>query len=75
MAFEIFKAFPPDREGPVAELNVRHEGLVDIPAEIRREKGELRIALFGRTSGVAWDYPLAEFLEAIQRGVAVLGDE
>ncbi len=75
MAFEIFKAFPPDREGPVAELNVRHDGLVDIPVEIRREKGELRIAIFARKSGVAWDYPLAEFLEAVQKAVESLGEE
>ncbi len=75
MTFEIFKAFPPDREGPVAELNVRHDGLVDIPAEIRREEGKLRIAIFAQRSGVAWDYPLDEFLVAVQEAVEVLGDE
>ncbi len=46
MSFELFKAFPPDRDKPVVELHVRHAGKVDIPAEISREHGELRIALF-----------------------------
>lgn len=72
MSFEIFKAFPPDRESAVAELNVQHDGIVDIPAEVFREGGELRINIFGREGGVAWQYPLEEWLEALQRAVDVL---
>jgi hypothetical protein len=37
MTFEIFKAFPPDHETPIAELWVHHDGVVDIPAQICRE--------------------------------------
>lgn len=72
MTFEISKGFPPDRESPIAELCIRHDGEVDIPAEISRENGELRIFLFGRQGGVAWDYPLEDWLRAIQRAVEVL---
>jgi hypothetical protein len=75
MKFEIFKAFPPDRDDPIVELNVRHDGVVDIPAEISRESGELRITLFAREGGVPWDYPLDAFIEAVQRAVEVLGGE
>lgn len=75
MTFEIFKAFPPDRDGPVAEINVRHEGLVDVPAEVYRENGELRIAIFGREGGVAWNYSLDEWVQAVQRAVEVVGDK
>ena len=51
---EIFEAFPPGRETKVAELNDLHDGLVDVPAEVYRESGELRITIFGRQGGVAW---------------------
>jgi hypothetical protein len=72
VTFEIFKAFPPDRESAVAELTVSHGNVVDIPAEISRENGELKIFLFGRKEGVAWEYPLDEWLRAIERAVEVL---
>jgi hypothetical protein len=75
MSFEFFKGFPPDRDTPVVELNVRHGDTVDIPAEIRRERGQIRIAIFAREGGIAWDYPVAEWIDAIQRAVVVLGDD
>ncbi len=75
VTFKIFKGFPPDSEGPIAELNVNHDGVVDIPAEIRHERGELRIAIFGRKDGFALDYPLDEFLEAIRKAVEILVDQ
>lgn len=73
MVLEIFKVFPPDRDGPVAQITVSHDGVLDIPAEIRRYDGELRIAMFAREGGVAWDYPLADFLAVLHKGVAALG--
>lgn len=75
MTFEISKVFPPDRESAVAELNVRHDGVVDIPADVYREDGQLKISIFGREGGVAWEYPLDDWVGAIQRAVEVLGDE
>ena len=75
MTFEIFKAFPPDRDSPVAELNVRHEGSVDVPAEVYRENDELRIAIFGREGGVAWNYSLDEWEQAVKRAREVVGDK
>jgi hypothetical protein len=75
VAFEISKVFPPDRESAVVQLTVRHPGAVDIPAEVNRENGELRIAIFGRKDGVAWECPLDEWLEAVRRAVEVLGAE
>jgi len=75
MTLEIFKAFPPDSEGPVAQISFRHDGIVDIPAEIRREHGELRITIFAREGGVAWEYPFADFLAILHKGVEALGDD
>jgi hypothetical protein len=74
MRFEIFKAFPPNRESAVVELNVRHDGQVDIPAEIYREDGELRITLFQREGGAAWQYPLNEWVAGIAKAIEALGD-
>jgi hypothetical protein len=73
MTFEVFKGFPPDREGPVAEICFRHDGMVDISAEISRENGNLSIRLFSREGGVAWEYPLADFLAVVREGVDALG--
>jgi len=73
MTFEIFKAFPPDRGSAVAELNVRHDGVVDIPAEVYRDNEEPRITIFAREGGAAWDYPVSEWIEAIERAVQALG--
>jgi hypothetical protein len=72
MTFEFCKAFPPDRESAVVELNVRNDGRVDIPAEVRREEGQLRIAIFGKEEGVAWDYPLQEWIDALTRAAEIL---
>jgi hypothetical protein len=72
MTFRIFVVYPPDREGRVAQLTVEHEDMVDIPAELSREDGELTISLFSRSDGVAWEYRLSEFLAAIDAGVAAL---
>jgi hypothetical protein len=74
VTFEIFKAFPPDRESAVAELYDRHDGVADVPAQVTRENGELTISIFGREGGVAWTYPLDDWVGAIQRAVEVLGD-
>ena len=74
MTFEIFEMFPPDRESPVAELNVRHGAVVDVPAEVYRENGELKITIFGREGGVAWEYPLAEWVEAVRKAAEALGE-
>ena len=73
MAFEIFKVFPPDRDSPAAELNVRHDGIVDIPAEVSRSNGVLTLTIFQPEGGVAWTYPLDEWTEAVQHAVDALG--
>ena len=72
MTFEIFKAFPPDRHSPVVELHVPDDGMVSIPTVVYRENDELRIALFAPEGGVAWDYPLDEWLTALHRAVDAL---
>ncbi len=74
MTFELFKAFPPDRDSAVVELNVRSGGQVDIPAEVRREGGQLRIAIFGKQEGTVWDYPLEDWMTALTRAAEILGD-
>jgi len=70
--FEIFKAFPPDDEEPVAQLHHSRDGRVDIPAEIHLANGELRITLFSRDAGPAWDYSVAEFSDAITRAIRAM---
>jgi hypothetical protein len=72
VTFEIFVAYPPDRQTKVAQLSVRHDGMVDIPAEVDREGGELKITIFGRQGGVAWEYPLADWVAAVERAVEAL---
>jgi hypothetical protein len=72
MSCEFFKAYPTDRDGPVVELNVRHDGVVDVPAEVRRDGGEVRVAIFAPTGGVAWDYAVDEWLAAIKRATELL---
>lgn len=70
--FQIAYIYPPDRDGRVIELNVRHEGSVDIPAEFYKEHGQTMITLFSPADGPAWTYPLADFVAAIDAAVAAL---
>jgi hypothetical protein len=72
VSFRIFVAYPPDREEAVAQLTVQHDGVMDIPAEVFRNGSRMTISLFSRTDGVAWQYPLGEFLAAIDAAVAAL---
>lgn len=72
MTIHVGEAGPPHREQAVAEFHVAHDGLVDIPAELFSEDGKLMIALYGRTGGVAWEYPLSDFLAAIGKGMGIL---
>lgn len=64
MNIEIFKAYPPDGEAAVAKVTVRHDGVVDISAEVFRRDGELTITIFGREGGPSWEYPLADWIDA-----------
>ena len=75
MTFEISKGFPPSRESAIAELCVRHDGVVDIPAEVYREDGQVKISIFGREGGLVWKYSVDDWVGAIRRAVEVLGDE
>ena len=49
-----------------------HDGGVDIPADVYRENGELMISIFAPEGGVAWEYPLDDWLRAIERAVELL---
>ena len=75
MNFEIFKAYPPDQDAAVAQVTLRHDGFVDISAEVSRVDGELTITIFGREGGPSWEYPLADWIGAVQRAAEALGDE
>jgi hypothetical protein len=75
MTLSIFMGYPPDRESAVAAIHERHDGLIDVPAQIVRDGGELVIELFSRegTGPVPqWTYPLDEFVRAIEAGRAAL---
>jgi hypothetical protein len=73
MAIQVGEASPPHRDEMVAEFHVIHDGLVGIPAEMFREDGKLMIAIYSRSGSEPWEFSLAEFLEAIAKGIAVLG--
>jgi hypothetical protein len=70
--FDIFIAYPLDRDGRVAELNVRHDGVVDIPAEVYRDGDQTMVTLFSRREGPAWTYPVADFVAAIHAAVSAI---
>ncbi len=72
MTLEIFKGYPPDNEFPIAEINDLSDGATEIPAVVDRESGELRIKIYERTGGVAWEYPLDEWIEALQKAAKTL---
>ena len=69
---EVGRTSPPHRTESVAEFHVLHDGVVDIPAELYRDQGVLRIALYGKSGGESWNYPLSDFLAAIGSGIRVL---
>ncbi|MFN8053529.1 MAG: hypothetical protein U0Q22_18975 [Acidimicrobiales bacterium] len=73
MTFEIFVAYPPDRESGVAEIHVRDGDTVHIPAEVFFEGDVLRIRMFSRGGSGVWQYPLDEWLSAIRRAAEALG--
>ena len=75
MRFEIFKTYPPDRESAVAEIIVRHKGIMDVHAEVFRLAGQLVIRVFPSTDDEVDQYPLEEWLNAIERAVAELGPD
>jgi hypothetical protein len=65
-------AGPPHRDQPVAEFHVRRGGTIEIPAELFRVGDRTWIALYSRAEGVAWEYPLDEFTQAIAEGIQLL---
>jgi hypothetical protein len=73
MTIQVGEASPPHRDAAVAEFHVRHDACVDIPAEVYRDNGRLMIALYAREGGIQWEYPLSEFLEAIGKGIGIVG--
>lgn len=72
MSIHVGVAYPPHREEAVAEFHVKHDDVVDIPAEIFRQDGRLMIGLYARTGGLAWEYSLSDFLGAIASGIAII---
>ncbi len=75
MSFECFKGFPPDSDSAIVEIQVRNENGVEIPAEVRRDGDRLRIAIFANKAGAPWDYPVDDWLDAINRAIELLSDE
>ena len=73
MTIHVGEASPPHREKMVAEFHVEHDGVIDIPAEVPDDDGKLMIAIYSRDGGNPWEFPLAKFIEAIGKAIAVLG--
>jgi hypothetical protein len=73
MIIQIAETAPPHRDGIVAEFNVVHDGFVEIPAEVYEREGKLRLTIYGREGGVAWDYDVSDFIQALGNAIAVVG--
>jgi hypothetical protein len=74
MSIHVGEASPPHREHMVAEFHVAHEGMIDIPAEVFEDDGgRLMIALYSKKGGDPWEFPLADFVQAIGSAMAILG--
>jgi hypothetical protein len=73
MMIQVGEASPPHRERMVAEFHVAHDGYIDIPAEVYEHEGKLMIAIYSREGGNPWEFPLADFIQAIGQAIAVLG--
>jgi hypothetical protein len=73
MTFELFKAYPPDRDSAVAQLHTTSGGEVQIPMEVARERGELRVSIFAADGSVLWDFPLDDVLASLRRAAESLG--
>jgi hypothetical protein len=69
---DVGVAFPPHREERVAEFQVVRGDVVDIPAELYRSSGQLMIALYSKSDGIAWEYRVSDFLSAIASGIDIL---
>jgi len=65
--FEIFKSFPPGRDAPVAELHVGYEHSVEIPMQVDRQQGELRVTSLDADGAIAWQLPLEALIVALRR--------
>jgi hypothetical protein len=73
MRLEIGIATPPHREEAVAEFRIHHDrGGISLPAEMYREGGRLKLAIYNSGGGIAWEFGLADLLEAIGRGIALI---
>ncbi|MDQ1685959.1 MAG: hypothetical protein QOC82_2696 [Frankiaceae bacterium] len=72
MTFQIFKAFPPDREGPVAELHATSGDEAEIPIQVFREEGNVRARIFDASGGVAWEFELSDLLDGLRQAAKVI---
>jgi hypothetical protein len=74
LKFEVFEAFPPNEQGPVAELNVHHAGGIDIPMWVSRKDGVLQVTVWGSDGKREWEFPLDELLDGLRRAAEVLSE-
>ncbi len=72
MAIHVSTVYPPYHDARVAQFQVRSGDVINIPAEIFQTDGRVMISLFSPTDGLAWQYPVDEFVAAIEQGVAVV---
>jgi hypothetical protein len=57
----------------VAEFNVVHNGSVEIPAEVYESDGKLKMTIYSREGGIAWEYDVSDFIQALGHAIAVVG--
>jgi hypothetical protein len=73
VTFELVKAYPPERDSAVAQLHARSGSGVQIPMEVFRERGGLRVSIFAADGSVLWDFPLEDVLTGLRHAAESLG--
>jgi hypothetical protein len=70
----LFKAFPPDRDGPTVQFMIFRDGGVDVPADVSRDQGKVMLRIYCTSGAVDWEYDLSEFLLAAEGAREILGE-
>jgi hypothetical protein len=70
--FEFFKGFPSEFDTPVVDLLMPVEGGVEVPMRVCTREGQLRLLIYSPEGSVAWDYPLHDVSQGLERAADLL---
>jgi hypothetical protein len=57
----------------VAQFRVYEGDVVNVAAELYLQDGKASLALYPKVGGEPWEFTVADFVEAIGKGLRVLG--